>query len=77
LGRGSYFTTSRSEAVLELLIVNLYGEIIVMYIQQVSMNHSLNLNHWIFLKIFSLMVVKIRMVEMRRDKRKTHLILTK
>lgn len=41
------------------------------------MNHSLNRNHWIFLKIFSLMVVKIRMEEMRKDKRKTHLILTK
>jgi hypothetical protein len=41
------------------------------------MNRSLNQNHWIFLKIFSLMMVKIRMEEMRKDKRKTHLILTK
>jgi hypothetical protein len=41
------------------------------------MNHGLNLNRWIFLRIFSLMVVKIRTVEMRKGKRKTHLILTK
>jgi hypothetical protein len=41
------------------------------------MNHNLNQNHWIFLKIFNLMMVKIRTEEMRKEKRKTHLILTK
>jgi len=41
------------------------------------MNRRLNQNRSIFLKIFSLMMVKIRMEEMRKDKRKTHLILTK
>jgi hypothetical protein len=41
------------------------------------MNHCLNLNLLTFLKIYSLMMVKTKKEEMKRERRKIPLILTK
>jgi hypothetical protein len=41
------------------------------------MNHSPSPNRWTFLKTFSWMMVKGKIQQMRKDRRRIHLILTR